>query len=79
MPAPALAQPAAHLVGVDAALARQPGHRGTRLHAQRNQLRLGLLVVQAAAIGLATHHQPTPEILQIVFHRYVPTLIYVGT
>lgn len=49
---PAFAQPATHLVGVDAALARQARHRCARLHAQRDQLYLRLLVAHAAASAL---------------------------
>ena len=69
--------PAPHLVGVDAALARQARHRGTGLQAQRNQLRLRRLVVHAAPVALVSNHQSAFEAFQIVCH-YVPTFIYVG-
>jgi hypothetical protein len=73
-----LAHPAAELVGVDPALARQSRYRRAGPAARSHQLGIGRLVVHTAPVALATDHKSAGQLFHTVWH-HVPTFSYVGT
>ena len=66
------AHPSAQEVSVDAVRQRQFRHRNTGLQTGFDQLLLGLRVVAASAIPLATYHQPLLQFSHLLCHKCPP-------